>query len=90
MTKRDNSTKSSIYNTLISKGYFTKEKAPKFNESLEEINLFNSAADYPKLEKLSAAWIISRLNSSFIQIQDGEGNTSSTSTLSNLQSNYRV
>ena len=87
---KNNSTKSSIYNTLISKGYFTKEKAPRFNESLEEINLFNSAADYPKLEKLSAAWIISRLNSSFIQIQDGEGNTSSTSTLSNLQSNYRV
>lgn len=83
-------TKSSIYSTLIQKGYFTKEKTPKFNESLEEIALFNSSIDYPKLEKLSAAWIMSRLNSSFIQVQDGEGNTSSTSTLSNLQSNYRV
>ena len=87
---KNNSTKSSIYNALIQKGYFTKEKAPKFNESLEEINLFNASVDYPKLEKLSAAWIMSRLNSSFIQVQDGEGNTSSTSTLSNLQSNYRV
>lgn len=84
-------TKSNIYAKLIGRsGFFTKETMPRFNESLEEISLFNTSVDYPKLEKLAAAWTMSRLNSSFIQVQDGEGNTSSTSTLSNLQSNYRV
>ena len=85
-------TKSQIYHKLTntSTGLFSKELMPRFNDSLEEISLFNSTTDYPKLEKLGAAWVMSRLNSSFIQVQDGEGNTSSTSTLSNLQSNYRV
>ena len=62
---------------------------PRPNEALGEIPLF-STKDYNTLEKLSIAYVNARLNASHIQVIDGEGNASSTNTLSNLQSNYAV